>query len=99
MKRSLVEVEAENVRLRRELASTKLDLEIVKNPRVRPSYACWTRNSGCGYLGRRPGRMAARFLVFSEPVKKHGLGAARGLESGDVVRRSRLALVRRCAAE
>ena len=29
-KRSLTEVEAENVRLRRELASTKLDLEIVK---------------------------------------------------------------------
>jgi transposase len=30
VKRSLTEVEAENVRLRRELASTKLDLEIVK---------------------------------------------------------------------
>jgi transposase len=30
VKRSLAEVEAENVRLRRELASTKLDLEIVK---------------------------------------------------------------------
>jgi transposase len=29
-KRSLSEVEAENARLRRELASTKLDLEIVK---------------------------------------------------------------------
>ena len=29
-KRSVTEVEAENVRLRRELASTKLDLEIVK---------------------------------------------------------------------
>ena len=29
-KRSLAEAEAENVRLRRELASTKLDLEIVK---------------------------------------------------------------------
>jgi transposase len=29
-KRSLVEVEAENARLRRELANTKLDLEIVK---------------------------------------------------------------------
>jgi transposase len=29
-KRSVVEVEAENARLRRELASTKLDLEIVK---------------------------------------------------------------------
>ena len=30
VKRSLTEVEAENSRLRRELASTKLDLEIVK---------------------------------------------------------------------
>ena len=30
MKRSISEVEAENARLRRELASTKLDLEIVK---------------------------------------------------------------------
>jgi transposase len=30
VKRSLSEVEAENARLRRELASTKLDLEIVK---------------------------------------------------------------------
>jgi transposase len=30
MKRSVTEVEAENARLRRELASTKLDLEIVK---------------------------------------------------------------------
>jgi transposase len=30
VKRSVVEVEAENARLRRELASTKLDLEIVK---------------------------------------------------------------------
>jgi transposase len=30
VKRSLAEVEEENVRLRRELASTKLDLEIVK---------------------------------------------------------------------
>jgi transposase len=30
VKRSLQEVEAENTRLRRELASTKLDLEIVK---------------------------------------------------------------------
>lgn len=30
VKRSLVEAEAENARLRRELASTKLDLEIVK---------------------------------------------------------------------
>jgi transposase len=31
VKRSVTEVEAENARLRRELASTKLDLEIVKN--------------------------------------------------------------------
>lgn len=30
VKRSVAEVEAENTRLRRELASTKLDLEIVK---------------------------------------------------------------------
>ena len=30
VKRSITEVEAENARLRRELASTKLDLEIVK---------------------------------------------------------------------
>ena len=30
MKRSVAEVEAENARLRRELANTKLDLEIVK---------------------------------------------------------------------
>ena len=30
VKRSLAEAEAENARLRRELASTKLDLEIVK---------------------------------------------------------------------
>jgi transposase len=30
VKRSVTEVEAENARLRRELASTKLDLEIVK---------------------------------------------------------------------
>jgi transposase len=30
VKRSVVEVEAENARLRRELSSTKLDLEIVK---------------------------------------------------------------------
>ena len=30
VKRSMAEVEAENARLRRELASTKLDLEIVK---------------------------------------------------------------------
>lgn len=43
----------------------------------------------CRYLGAS-GEMAAHFLVFCEPVKKHGLGVARGLESGDVVRRSRL---------
>jgi transposase len=30
VKRSMTEIEAENARLRRELASTKLDLEIVK---------------------------------------------------------------------
>jgi transposase len=30
VKRSLAEVESENARLRRELSSTKLDLEIVK---------------------------------------------------------------------
>ena len=30
VKRSVMEVEAENTRLRKELASTKLDLEIVK---------------------------------------------------------------------
>jgi transposase len=30
VKRSLAEVEAENARLRRELANTQLDLEIVK---------------------------------------------------------------------
>jgi transposase len=30
VKRSMTEIEAENSRLRRELASTKLDLEIVK---------------------------------------------------------------------
>ena len=30
VKRSITEIEAENSRLRRELASTKLDLEIVK---------------------------------------------------------------------
>jgi transposase len=30
VKRSVTEVEAENARLRKELASTKLDLEIVK---------------------------------------------------------------------
>ena len=33
VKRSMTEVEAENRRLRRELASTKLDLEIVKKRR------------------------------------------------------------------
>ena len=35
VKRSVAEVEAENGRLSRELASTKLDLEIVKNNQVR----------------------------------------------------------------
>ena len=40
-KRSLAEAEAENVRLRRDLASTKLDLEIVKNrPRGWPRPIC-----------------------------------------------------------
>jgi hypothetical protein len=29
--------------------------------------------------------MTASFLVFCEPVQKHGLGVARGLEIGDVV--------------
>ena len=35
LKRSVTEVEGENRRLRRELASTKLDLEIVKNNQAR----------------------------------------------------------------
>ena len=35
VKRSVMEVEAENARLRRELASTRLDLEIVKNNQAR----------------------------------------------------------------
>ena len=39
---------------------------------------------------KAPGGMTDRFLVFCEPDNKHGLGVVRGLESGDVARRSRL---------
>ena len=43
VKRSMTEIEAENSRLRRELASTRLDLEIVKNNRARAGpCTCWT---------------------------------------------------------
>jgi transposase len=40
VKRSVAEVEAENARLRKELASTKLDLEIVKNGSVEVQVGC-----------------------------------------------------------
>ena len=51
LKRSVTEVEAENARLRKELASTKLDLEIVKNvwsaPALQVPYSPANRTAFC----------------------------------------------------
>jgi len=55
VRRSVVEVEAENARLRRELASTKLDLEIVKKRR-----RISRRNRGEVRLDRRAARPVQR---------------------------------------
>jgi transposase len=49
VKRSVTEVEAENARLRKELASTKLDLEIVKKAAVDSTDHCntaWSLSAG-----------------------------------------------------
>ncbi len=88
---------AENEKLRRqnqhlheELEKAHIIIDVQKNCRVRLNRT----PAGPETLGICtlvvPGGIAVYFLVFCEPVKKHGLGVARGLESGDVVRRSRL---------
>jgi transposase len=79
-----------NQRLQEELEKAHIIIDVQKNCRVRLNRT----PAGPETLGICtlvvPGGIAVYFLVFCEPVKKHGLGVARGLESGDVVRRSRL---------
>ena len=82
--------DADKDELYKQIGQLKVELDFLKNRRARLNRT----PAGPETLGICtlvvPGGMAAHFLVFCEPVKKHGLGVARGLESGDAVRRSRL---------
>ena len=80
----------QNQRLQEELEKAHIVIDVQKNRRARLNRT----PAGPETLGICtlvvPGGMSVHFLVFCEPVKKHGLGVARGLDSGDAVRRSRL---------
>lgn len=80
----------ENVRLTEQLRKAEIVIDVQKNRRARLNRT----PAGPETLGICtlvvPGGMSVHFLVFCEPVKKRGLGVARGLDSGDAVRRSRL---------
>jgi len=83
-------LQKDNARLTEQLRKAEIVIDVQKNCRVRLNRT----PAGPETLGICtlvvPGGMAVHFLVFCEPVKKHGLGVARGLDSGDAVRRSRL---------
>jgi len=82
--------DTEKDELYKQIGQLKVEVDFLKNRRVPPNHT----PAGPETLGICtlvvPGGMAVHFLVFCEPVKKHGLGVARGLDSGDAVRRSRL---------
>jgi transposase len=76
VKRPIAEVEVGNPRLRRELANTKLDLEIVKNrPRGFPRPICV--EAGGGYTGRAPGQWPTAFWRRMSPFKNLAQGKLR----------------------
>ena len=83
-------LQRDNQRLTEQLRKAEILIDVQKNCRARLNRT----PAGPETLGICtlvvPGGMAVHFLVFCEPVKKHGLGVARGLDSGDAVRRSRL---------
>jgi transposase len=76
--------------LYKQIGQLKVELDFLKNGRARLNRT----PAGPETLGICtlvvPGGMAVTFLVFCEPVQKHGLGVACGLDTGDAVRRSRL---------
>ena len=74
----------ELARLRKENRILREEREILKNSaRANPRPDLWTRNSTKYAL--TPGAVAVRFLVTSEPVKKHGPGVACARVSGDTL--------------
>jgi hypothetical protein len=83
-------LQKDNARLTEQLRKAEIVIDVQKNRRARLNRT----PAGPETLGICilvvPGGMSVHFLVFCEPVKKHGLGVARGLDSGDAVRRSRL---------
>ncbi len=76
---------AELVELRRENRRLQMEREILKNYRI-PRAASPARRETLQTItiSAGLGAMAVRFLVTREPVKKHGLGVDRVLDSGDV---------------
>ena len=74
-KRPVSELEAENARLRRELASAKLDLEIVKN-RLRARTSHMHRNRQL-YTGAAHGQWPPAFWRLSSPSKNLAQGKLR----------------------
>jgi len=79
----------ELVELRSEVRVLRMERDFLKNGRA-PRRRTWSTRNSCRATAGPPGGVAVNFLVFCEPVKKHGPGAACGLDSGDVARRSRL---------
>jgi transposase len=74
----------ELARLRKENRILQEERDILKNSaRANPRPDLWTRNSTKYAL--TPGAVAVRFLVTSEPVKKHGPGVACARVSGDTL--------------
>ena len=76
VKRPVSEVEAENARLRRELAGAKVDLEIVKN-RLRglPRPICVETRGG--YTAAAPGQWPLAFWRHTSPSKNLAQGKLR----------------------
>jgi transposase len=74
----------ELTRLRKENRILREEREILKNSaRANRRPDLWARNSTEYALA--PGAVAVRFLVTSEPVKKHGPGVACARVSGDAL--------------
>jgi transposase-like protein len=83
-------LQKDNARLTEQLRKAEIVIDVQKNRRARLNRTpAGPETVGICTLVV-PGGMSVHFLVFCEPVKKHGLAMAHGLDSGDAVRRSRL---------